>query len=108
MAIIAVVLGWFSHHLMILAERNASTGELPHPLTYVKKHPYKFMMSIVGAVLGYMFMVIQFSDIATLNNKDVDLLYLMAMFGAGYVPYNIIDKMGRVSKKKMDDVDKDL
>ena len=104
MSILALILGWLTHHISVISEMSSHAGKIITPFGYIKLRPYKFISSVIGTALGFMVMSIQFQGLLALDNKDVELMYLLCMFGAGYMPDNIIDKAGKFSKKKMDDI----
>lgn len=50
-------LGWFTSQLIVLAEISAHKKKPENPLTHIKRNPYKFALSIMGALAGYAFFV---------------------------------------------------
>lgn len=49
--------GWLTSQIIVLAEISAHRKKPANPLTCIKKKPYKFSLSIMGAFAGYAFFV---------------------------------------------------
>lgn len=82
-------LGLIAHQLTILAEMSQAHGSLVTPYDYIKKRPYKFSLSVIGAIVGYMVL------------QQMGELTLLTAFGVGYIANDSIDRAGKLTAAKM-------
>jgi len=86
-----VLLGWVSYHLLIMVELNQAHQSI-NPLKYIASRPAKFLLSVTGAVMGYIL-----TD-ATLPADVSPAISLSAFAGVGFTPYMIFDYIGKKTK----------
>ena len=101
--IIVTAFGWLTHHLSVLGEQSSGSDGMVSPISYITRAPYQFITSIIGASLGFIILSLQFSDL-DLSNNDVNVLYLMSLFGAGFVPSGILSRAGVASNKQFEKI----
>ena len=89
---IAMVLGWVSYHSLIMTEMHQSKGRIIWPIEYVKERPFKTILSITGAVMGYVLC----TEIPPDTNR---IIVLSAYMAAGYSPYHVFDAISAKQKK---------
>ena len=106
MEILYVVLGWLSFHCLVMIEIHNDGGS-NNPFLYLKNRPLKVVLSLLGAVLGYLL-----TD-ATLPSDTAPALVILAYAGVGYAPYHIFEIISKhkktepmkVSSKKIEEAE---
>ncbi len=104
MDLLLVILGWTAHHLKVLKQIHTETGVILMPSSYIKKRPFKFILSIVGTTMGVIFVMFTLHpDIQTLVSDPAvaDGIYLGAMGGVGVLGDLVADKFGSMAAKKL-------
>lgn len=82
-------LGLIAHQLSILAEMSQADGKMITPLAYIKRRPYKFSLSVIGAIVGYV-VLLQLGELTPIT-----------AFGVGYIANDSIDRVGKITAVKM-------
>ena len=84
-----VVLGLAVYHLIILSEMHTSMGRIVWFKEYFLMRPFKSILSVLGAIIGY------FVCLYTLPESVTPLTEILAYLGTGIAPYGIIDKIAK-------------
>ena len=87
--ILMLVLGLLSHFLKDLIRIKAETGQHISPIEYWTKYPYKTLFCIIGAIIGYVFLM------------ESNQLTAFAAFGMGYISNSVADMLGKRSADTM-------
>ena len=98
MDIVMVIMGWLAHHLKVLMNMGQE-GKLISPVTYIKQRPYKFILSIVGTVMGTIFL--SYTAHPSINPTVTDGVYLALLAGVGFLGDMVADKFGSMAAKRM-------
>lgn len=88
MEILMTVLGVLTHFLKKLLNLKKSGNEVS-PLEYWKLYPYQTTMSLVGAVVGYFFLV------------EAGQLSIATAYAIGYMSDSVSDVVGERGFKKI-------
>lgn len=90
MDLLMVIMGWLAHHLSLLYRIHNETGNIIYPIAYVKSRPYKFILSIIGTIMGTIIVVAQF------ESSENYALYLTMLAGVGFACDGIADQIGKM------------
>ncbi len=100
----ATLLGLLSYHFMVMAELHNEKGKVVWFGEYFQLRPFKSLLSVTGAILGY------FLAGATLPPETTESLRILAYAGAGYAPYHVFDylsqKQAKVAKPEIVEFEK--
>lgn len=79
-----VVIGWISYHCLVMVELQQSKQRIVWPVEYIRMRPFKTILSVTGAIMGYILCTELPDDI----NRAIELT---AYAAAGYSPYHVFD-----------------
>ena len=94
-----VVLGWLVHVLGDLIEASKQNGGPINPVTFIKSKPYRTLMSIIGAALGFLMLMHDLN--VQVKNELFQSAYATA-FGLGYAADSIINKAANIAQQRID------
>jgi len=87
--ILLCALGLLANLISVLSEMSAARKTFVSPLAYIRERPYKVVMAIIGAVIGYVVLM------------QINELSMLTAFGAGYISSDGADRAGRIANAKM-------
>lgn len=108
MDMLAIFAGLLLHHLVLLSNLHTVKHKDLSCLIwfYISERPVKLLISIVGAVMGYVLIKAEFAALYAMASTpfqvaEIDSKYYITLISTGYISDSIVDRLGSQASQKL-------
>ena len=96
--IFLVVLGSIAHIVGDMIEASKLAGTPVHPIVFLKSRPYRTIMSLIGASIGYIMLM---HDLDKQVQAELYQSAYALAFGIGYAADSMINKAANIAEQQV-------